>query len=164
MKLHPTINRQYYFKHQILSESNKNYKVLQNSQKKSTHEVLGHSDTIWPNFTLLATAQVLLVAVQLETLIHKIEHIIGFKMALEGSTSNSMPFWHRLAKKGNSRSKVSSPGGDSNEDIRSSIRAYGSTVKIRGSLLNTPKSLTGQPRKHTFCLTDREINRVSAHW
>ena len=50
MELHPTTNRQSRFKHQILSESNKNCKILQNSQKKITHEVLGHFDTIWPNF------------------------------------------------------------------------------------------------------------------
>ncbi|XXG73177.1 hypothetical protein AAC387_Pa07g2138 [Persea americana] len=34
MELHPATNRQSCFKHQILSESNKNCKILQNSQKK----------------------------------------------------------------------------------------------------------------------------------
>ena len=49
MKPHPTTNRQSCFKHQILSESNKNCKILQNGQKKGTHEVSGHFDTIWRN-------------------------------------------------------------------------------------------------------------------
>ena len=45
MEPHPTTNRQSYFKHYILSESNKNCKILQNSQKKGIHEVSGHFDT-----------------------------------------------------------------------------------------------------------------------
>ena len=160
MKPHPTTNRQCYFMHQILSESNKNCKVLQNSQKKSIHEVSGHFDTIWPNFTLPAIEQVFPVAVKLETLIHKTEHTVGLKISLEGSTSNSKQFWYRFAQKENSRNKVSSSGSDSNEDIRSSIRASGSTIKIRGSSPDTPKSPTGQPRKDTFCLTDQEIDKT----
>ena len=47
-------NRQCYFEHQILSESSRNFKILQNSHKKSTHEILLHFDIILPNFTLLA--------------------------------------------------------------------------------------------------------------
>ena len=50
MEPHRTANRQSCFKLQILSESNKNCKILQNSQKKGTHEISGHFDTIWPNF------------------------------------------------------------------------------------------------------------------
>ena len=50
MEPHPTTNRQSCFKHQILSKSNKNCKIFQNSQKRGTHEVSGHFDTIWPNF------------------------------------------------------------------------------------------------------------------
>ena len=50
MEPHPTTNRQSCFKHQILTEPNTNYKIFQSSQKKGTHEVSGHFDTIWPNF------------------------------------------------------------------------------------------------------------------
>ncbi|WP_440998368.1 hypothetical protein, partial [Cysteiniphilum litorale] len=51
MEPHPTKIGRRHFKHQILSESNKNYKVIQNSQKRSTHEVSGHFNIVWPNFT-----------------------------------------------------------------------------------------------------------------
>ncbi|WP_440998363.1 hypothetical protein, partial [Cysteiniphilum litorale] len=46
-----------HFKHQILSELNKNCKVTQNSQKRGTHEVSGHFNIIWPNFTPPAARQ-----------------------------------------------------------------------------------------------------------
>ena len=123
MKSHPTTNRQCCFKHQVLSESNKNCKILQDSQKNSTHEVLGHFDIIWPNFTFPAAEQDLPVAVKPETPIKKIEHLVGLKIPLEG-TSSFRQFRHRLAQKGNSRSKVSSPSGDGTKDIKSSIKAY----------------------------------------
>ena len=34
------------------------------------------------------------------------------------------------------------------------------TIKIMGSSLDTSKSSTGQLRKHTFCLTDRQIDKI----
>ena len=57
MEPHPTTNRQSRFKPQILSKSNQNCKILQNSQKRDTHEVSGHFDTIWPNFNPPTTEQ-----------------------------------------------------------------------------------------------------------
>ena len=60
-----------------------------------------------------------------ETLTHKTKHTVGLKMPLGGSTLNFRQFRHGLAKKGNNRSKVSFPSGDSVKDIKSSIRAYG---------------------------------------
>ena len=122
---HPTTNSQSCFKHQILSESNKNCKILQNNHKKSTHEVSGNFNIIWPNFTLPTAEQKLPMTVKPKTLTQEIEHTVGLKMPLEGSTSNFRPFRHRLAQKGNNHNKVSSPGGDSDKDIKSSIRAYG---------------------------------------
>ena len=82
MKSHSTTNRQCYFEHQILSESNKNCKILQNSHKKSTHEVSGHFDINWPNFTLPAAEYELPAAVKQKTSIHKTEHTVGLKMPL----------------------------------------------------------------------------------
>ena len=39
------------------------------------------------------------MAIKVDTLFHKTEHTIGLKMPLYGSTSNSRPFRHCLAKK-----------------------------------------------------------------
>ena len=55
-------------------------------------------------------------------------------MPLGGSTSDFRPFRYRLAQKGNSRSIVNSLGGDSVEDIKSSIRAYGWSQNISKKL------------------------------
>ena len=63
MEPHSTTNRQSCFKHQILSESNKNCKILQNCQKGGTHEVSGHFDTIWPNFNPPTTERELPAAI-----------------------------------------------------------------------------------------------------
>ena len=115
------------FKHQIVSESNKNCNVLQNNQKRGTHEVSGLFNIIWPNFTPPAAEQELPAAMKPDTLTHKTEHTAGLKMPLTGFTSSFKPFRHRLAQKGNSCSKVNSPGSDSVEDIKSSIKAYGWT-------------------------------------
>ena len=109
IKSHPTINRQCCFKHQISSESNKNCKILQNSHKKSTHGVSSHFDVIWSNFTLPAAEQEPPAEVKPETLIQKTKHTAGLKMPLEGSTSTSRPFRHRLTQKGNSRSCKTPP-------------------------------------------------------
>ena len=114
-----------YFKHQILSKSNKNYKVFQNSQENGTHEVSGHFNIIRPSFALPTAEHELPVAVKPEILTHRTEHTVGLKMPLGGSTSNFKSFRHRLTQKGNSRSDVSSPVSDSVEDTKSSIRAYG---------------------------------------
>ena len=65
------------------------------------------------------------MAVKPEALTHTTEHTTGLKMPLEGSISNSRPFRHGLAQKEDNRSRVSSPGSNSVEDIKILIRAYG---------------------------------------
>ena len=51
----------------------------------------------------------------------------------------------------------------SNSDFKGMIsidlcQHHGSAVEIIRSSSDTPKSPTGRPRKHTFCLTDHEID------
>ena len=89
----------YRFKHQILSESNKNCRISQNSQKRSTHEVSGHFNNIWPNFTSPTAEQESSAAVKPETLPNKTEHMGGLKIPLRSSTSSFGPFWHHGPKK-----------------------------------------------------------------
>ena len=85
-----------HFKHQILSESNKNCKVLQNSQKKGTHEVLGHFNTIWPNFNLPTTKWELLATTVTKTSNLRSGPMDGLKIPPKGSTSNFKSNRHRL--------------------------------------------------------------------
>ncbi|KAJ8630278.1 hypothetical protein MRB53_023601 [Persea americana] len=88
MDPHPTTNRQSCFKHQILSESNKNCKILQNGQKKATHEVSGHFDTIWPNFNPPTAEQELPAVTVSKTSNLRSEPMDGLKIPPKGSTPN----------------------------------------------------------------------------
>ncbi|KAJ8632944.1 hypothetical protein MRB53_026280 [Persea americana] len=96
MEPHPTTNRQSCFKHQILSESNKNCKILQNSQKKGTHEVSGHFDTILPNFNPPTVEQELPEATVLKITNLRSESMDGLKIPPKGSTPNFKSSRHRL--------------------------------------------------------------------
>ncbi|XXG42009.1 hypothetical protein AAC387_Pa01g2364 [Persea americana] len=85
---HPTKNRESCFKHQILSESNKNCKILQNSQKNSTHEVSGHFNIIWPNFNPPMAEQELPTATVSKTSNLRSGPMDGLKIPPKGSMSN----------------------------------------------------------------------------
>ena len=96
MEPHPTTNRQSFFKHQILTEPNTNYKIFQSSQKKGTHEVSGHFDTIWPNFNPPTAELELPVATASKRSNLRLEPMDGLKIPLKGSTSNFKSNRHRL--------------------------------------------------------------------
>ncbi|XXG79990.1 hypothetical protein AAC387_Pa09g0951 [Persea americana] len=99
-------------KHQILSESNKNYKIFQNSQKKGTHEVLGHFDTIWPNFNPPTAKRELPAATVMKISNLRSEPMDGLKIPPKGSTSNFMPNGHRLTLHQLSNREIKPPGGE----------------------------------------------------
>ena len=86
MEPHPTTNRHGFFKHQILTELNTNYKIFQSSQKKGTHEVSGHFDTIWPNFNPPTAERELPAATMLNTSNLRLEPMDGLKIPPKGST------------------------------------------------------------------------------
>ncbi|KAJ8632882.1 hypothetical protein MRB53_026218 [Persea americana] len=96
MELHPTTNRQSCFKHQILLESNKNCKILQNSQKKGTREVSGYFNTIWPNFNPPTAEQELPTATMLKIINLRSEPMDSLKIPPKGSTPNFKSNRHRL--------------------------------------------------------------------
>ena len=96
MEPHPTIDRQSRFKHKILSESNKNCKILQNSQKRGTHEVSGNFDTICPNFTPPTAEQVLPAETVLKISNLRSEPMYDLKIPPKGSTPNFKSNRHRL--------------------------------------------------------------------
>ncbi|KAJ8630194.1 hypothetical protein MRB53_023517 [Persea americana] len=112
MEPHPTTNRQSYFKHQILSESNKNSKILQNSQKKGTHEVSGHFDTIWPNFNPSTAERELPTAIVSNTSNLRSEPMDGLKIPPKGSMSNFKSNQHRLTLHQLSNGEIKPPGGE----------------------------------------------------
>ena len=112
MKPHPTTNRQSCFKHQILSESNKNYKILQNSQKKGTYEASGHFDTIWPNFNPSTAERELPTATVSNTSNLLLESIVGLKIPPKGSMSNFNLNRHRLTLHQLSNGEMKPPGGE----------------------------------------------------
>ena len=121
MELHPTTNRQSRFKHQILSESNKNYKILQNSQKKGTHEDSGHFDAIWPNFNPPMAEQELPAATVSMISNLRLEPIYGLKIPPKGSTSNFKSNRHRLTLHQLSNNEIK-PLGDENHRFRHSSK------------------------------------------
>ncbi|XXG53898.1 hypothetical protein AAC387_Pa03g1915 [Persea americana] len=133
MEPHHTRNTQCCFKHQILSESNKNYKILQNSQKKDTHEVSGHFNTIWPNFTPAAEQELPMATVSKISNL-RTEPMDGLKIPPKGSTSNFKSNRHRLTLHQLSRSKIK-PLGDKKH------RGHHSSNKEHGWLLHASKGL-----------------------
>ena len=112
MEPHPTTNKQSHFKHQILLESNQNCKILQNSQKKGTHEVSGHFNTIWPNFNPPTTEQELpaVTASKISSLQSK--PMDGLKIPPKGSTSNFKSNRRRLTLHQLSNGEIKPPGGE----------------------------------------------------
>ena len=96
MEPHPTTNRQSHFKHQILLESNQNCKILQNSQKKGTHEVSGHFNTIWPNFNPPTVEPELPAATLSTTSNLRSEPMDGLKILPKGSMPNFKSNRHSL--------------------------------------------------------------------
>ena len=112
MEPHPTTNRQSCFKHQIFSESNKNCKILQNTQKKGTHEVSGHFDTIEPNFNPPTAELELPTATVTKTSNLRSEPMDGLKIPPKGSTSNFKSNRHRLTGHQLSNGEIKPPGGE----------------------------------------------------
>ncbi|XXG47302.1 hypothetical protein AAC387_Pa02g1968 [Persea americana] len=112
MEPHPTTNKQSCFKHQILSESNKNCKILQNSQKKGTHEVSGHFDTIWPNFNPSTAERELPTAIVSNTSNLRSEPMDGLKIPPKGSMSNFKSNRHRLTLHQLSNDEIKPPSDE----------------------------------------------------
>ncbi|XXG88482.1 hypothetical protein AAC387_Pa12g0685 [Persea americana] len=112
---HPTTNRQSCFKHQILSKSNKNCKILQNSQKRGTHEVSGHFDTIWPNFNPPTAKRELPAATVSNTSNLRSEPMDGLKIPPKGSTSNFQSNRHRLTLHQLSNGEIKPPDGENSD-------------------------------------------------
>ena len=129
----PKIGRRH-FKHQILSESNKNCKVIQNSQKRGTHEVSGHSDIIWPNFTSPTAEQQLPAATVSKTPNPRSKPTDGLKIPPKGSMSSFKSNQHRLTRHQLSSSKIKPLGSENYQSHHSSNRAH-------GRLLHTSKGL-----------------------
>ncbi|KAJ8615021.1 hypothetical protein MRB53_034393 [Persea americana] len=138
MELHHTTNSQSRFRHQILTEPNKNYKIFQSSQKKGTHEVSGHYDTIWPNFNPPTAEPELPTATVSKTSNLRSEPMDGLKIPPKGSMSNFKSNRHRLHVKFQVipttfdpvlklRSKIKPTGGEAPRDHGTQIRANGSS-------------------------------------
>ncbi|XXG47545.1 hypothetical protein AAC387_Pa02g2173 [Persea americana] len=112
MEPHPITNRQSCFKHQILSKSNKNCKILQNSQNRGTHEVSSHFDTIWLNFNP-PTAERELPAATVSNISNlQSDFMDGLKIPPKGSTSNFKSNRHRLTLHQLSNGEIKPPGGE----------------------------------------------------
>ena len=123
-ELHPIISRQSCFKHQILSKSNKNCKILQNSKKRGTHEVSGHFDTIWPNFNPPTAKQELPAATMSNTSNLRLEPMDGLKMPPKGYTSNFQSYRHRLTLHQLSNGEIKPPGGENLRCSHSSNKTH----------------------------------------
>ncbi|XXG53355.1 hypothetical protein AAC387_Pa03g1457 [Persea americana] len=124
MEPHPTTNRQSCFKHQILPKSNKKCKILQNSQKGGTHEVLGHFDTIWPNFNPPTAKQELPAATVTKTSNLRSGPMDGLKIPPKGSTSNFKSNRHRLTRHQLSNGEIKPPGAENLQCHHSSNKAH----------------------------------------
>ncbi|KAJ8636059.1 hypothetical protein MRB53_010326 [Persea americana] len=124
MEPHPTTNKQSSFKHQILSESNKNNKILQNGQKKGTHEVSGHFDTIWLNFNPPTTEHELPAAIVLKTSNLRSEPMDGLKIPPKGSTPNFKSNRHHFTLRQLSKGEIKPLGGKNLRCRHSSNKAH----------------------------------------
>ncbi|XXG46954.1 hypothetical protein AAC387_Pa02g1680 [Persea americana] len=99
--------------------------ILQNSQKKGTHEVSGHFDTIWPNFNPLTAKQELPAATVSKTSNLRSEPVDGLRIPPKGSTSNFKSNRHRLTLYQLSNSEIK-PLRDKNHRCRhSSNKTHG---------------------------------------
>ncbi|XXG59083.1 hypothetical protein AAC387_Pa04g1223 [Persea americana] len=112
MEPHPTTNRQSCFKHQILAKPNKNYKISQSSQKKGTHEVSSHFDTIWPNFNPPTAEPELPTATVSKTSNLLSEPMDGLKIPPKGSMSNFKSNRHHLNLHQLSNGEIKPPGSE----------------------------------------------------
>ena len=112
MEPHPTKMDRRHFKHQILSESNQNCKVTQNSQKRGTHEVSGHFDIIWPNFTSPTAEQQLPAATVSKTSKLLSEPTDGLRIPPKSCISNFRSFRQRLTQFRCSETKPSLPAAE----------------------------------------------------
>ena len=125
MELHPTKIGRRHLKHQILSESNRNCKVTQNSQKRGTHEVSGHFNTDWPNFTSPTAEQQLPAAIVSKTSKLRPEPTDGLRIPPKGSSSNFKSNRHCLTLRRLSSSKIRPLGSENCRGHHSSNRAHG---------------------------------------
>ncbi|RWR73247.1 40S ribosomal protein S5-like protein [Cinnamomum micranthum f. kanehirae] len=100
-----------HFKHQILSKSNKTCKILQSSQKRGTHEVSGHFNIIWPNFTPPTARHELPAATVLKTSKLRSEPTDGPKIPPKGPMPNFKSNGRRLTLHQLSGSKNRPTGG-----------------------------------------------------
>ncbi|XXG68814.1 hypothetical protein AAC387_Pa06g1819 [Persea americana] len=121
---HPTTNRQSCFKHQILSKSNKNFKILQNGQKKGTYEVLGYFNTIWPNFNPPIAKQELPAATVSKTSNLRSEPMDGLKIPPKGSTPNFKSNRHRLTLHQLSKGEIKPLSGENPRCRHSSNKTH----------------------------------------
>ncbi|KAJ8624547.1 hypothetical protein MRB53_033077 [Persea americana] len=123
MEPHPTANRQSCFRLQILTESNKNCKILQNSQKRGTHEVSGHFDTIWPNFNRPTTKRELPMATVTKTPNIRSGPMDSLKIPPKGSMSNFKSNRYRLTRHQLSNSEIKPLGSENLRCLYSSNKA-----------------------------------------
>ncbi|XXG68795.1 hypothetical protein AAC387_Pa06g1802 [Persea americana] len=120
-----TTNRQSYFKHQILLESNKNCKIPQNRQKKGTHEVLGHFNIVWPNFNPPTAEQELPAVTVSKTSNLRSEPMDGLKILPKDPTSNIKSNRHRLTLHQLSNGEIMPPGGENHRCLHSLNKVNG---------------------------------------
>ncbi|RWR97624.1 MDIS1-interacting receptor like kinase 2-like protein [Cinnamomum micranthum f. kanehirae] len=116
-----------HFKHQILSELNQNCKILQSSQKRGTHEVSGHFDIIWPNFTPPTGRQELPAATMSKTSKLRSEPTDGLKIPPKGPLPNFKSNGRRLTLHQLSGSKNRPIGGGAPRNHGIQIGANGSS-------------------------------------
>ena len=102
----------------------KNYKIFQSSQKKGTHEVSGHFDTIWPNFNPPTAERELPTATMSNTSNLRSESMDGLKIPPKGSTSNFKSNRHHLTLHQLSKGKIKPPSGENLQCCHSSDEAH----------------------------------------
>ncbi|XXG62735.1 hypothetical protein AAC387_Pa05g1048 [Persea americana] len=125
MEPHPTTNRQSCFKHQNFSESNKNCKIPQNSQKKGTHEVSGYFNIVCPNFNPPTVEHELPETVVLKTTNLRSEPMDGLKIPPKGSMPNFKSNRHHLTLHQLWNGEIKPLGGENLRCLHSSNKAHG---------------------------------------
>ena len=101
-----------------------NCKILQNSQKKGTHEVSGHFDTIWPKFNPPTAEQELSAATVLKISNLQSEPVDGLKIPPKGSTSNFKSNRRRLTIHQFLNNEIKPLGGENPRCCHSSNQAH----------------------------------------
>ena len=86
--------------------------ILQNSQKKGTHEVSGHFNTIWPNFNPPTAEPELPTATVSKTTNLRSKSMDGLKIPPKGSMSNFKSNQHRLTLHQLSNGEIKPSGGE----------------------------------------------------